>query len=231
MTNQNRILRSAWGLGAVLLVTVTSCSSPAPRPAAIELFDGKTLNGWAYVLADPQVKMKQVWSVQDGILTCQGTPVGFIYKGPEVTDFRLVVEYRWPPGSQPGNSGIFSRIGRPMKAIPPVIEVQLKHGSAGDVLGLQGKQIAAAQPRFFSVSKHPLAGDIAGVAKIVDAENPPGEWNRVEILAQGPRYSVRMNGKDVNAAEGVEVVAGPIGLQSEGGVIQFRRATLTVLDR
>jgi hypothetical protein len=216
-------------MSAVLLLTVTSCSSPATRRAAIELFDGKTLSGWSYVLADPQVKMEQVWSVQDGILTCQGTPVGFIYKGPEVTSFRLVVEYRWPPGSEPSNSGIFSRIGRPMKAIPPAIECQLKHDSAGDVLGLQGKTIAARQPRFFSVSKHPLAGDIAGVTKTADAENPPGQWNRVEILAQGPRYSVSMNGKLINTAEGVEVVAGPIGLQSEGGVIQFRRATLTIL--
>jgi hypothetical protein len=39
-----------------------------------------------------------------------------------------------------------------------------------------------------------------------------------------------MNGKAINTADGVEVVAGPIGLQSEGGVIQFRRATLTILD-
>ena len=218
-------------MGAALLVTVTSCSCPAPRHAAIELFDGKTLTGWSYVLADHQVKMEQVWSVQNGLLTCQGTPVGFIYTGPEVTDFRLVVEYRWPPGSKPGNSGIFSRIGRPLRAIPPAVEVQLKHGSAGDVLGLQGRKIAAAQPRFFSVPKHPLAGDIAGVAKTVDAENPPGEWNRVEIWAKGPRYSVKMNGKEINTAEGVEVVAGPIGLQSEGEVIQFRHATLTILDR
>jgi len=230
MTSQNHKLRNAWAMGSVLLLTVTSCSSPAPRHAAIELFDGKTLSGWSYVLADHQVKMEQVWSVQDGILICQGTPVGFIYKGPEVTDFRLIVEYRWPPGSEPGNSGIFSRISKPMQGIPPAIECQLKHGSAGDVLGLQGKQIAAGQPRFFSVSKHPLAGDIAGVTKTADAENPPGQWNRVEIVAQGPRYSVSMNGKLINTAEGVEVVAGPIGLQSEGGVIQFRRATLNVLD-
>jgi hypothetical protein len=217
-------------MGAVLLLTVTSCCSLSPRHAAIELFDGKNLSGWSYVLADPHVKMEQVWSVKDGILTCQGAPVGFIYKGPEVTDFRLIVEYRWPPGSEPGNSGIFSRISGLMKAIPPAIECQLKHGSAGDVLGLQGKQIAAGQPRFFSVSKHPLAGDIAGVTKTADAENPPGHWNRVEIVAQGPRYSVSMNGKLINTAEGVDVVAGPIGLQSEGGMIQFRRATLNVLD-
>jgi hypothetical protein len=135
-----------------------------------------------------------------------------------------------PPGSKPGNSGIFSRITGPMKAIPPAVEFQSKHGSAGDILGLQGLKIAAGKPRFFSVAKHPLAGDIAGVAKTVDAENPPGEWNRVEILVQGPRYLVTMNGKMINAAEGVEVVAGPIGLLSEGGLIQFHRATLTILD-
>jgi hypothetical protein len=217
-------------LGAALLITVTSCSSPAPHRAAIELFDGKTLSGWSYVLADPKVKMEQVWSVQDGLLICQGTLVGFIYKGPEVTDFRLVVEYRWPPGSEPGNSGIFSRISQPTKAISPAVECQLKHGSAGDILGLQGRTVAAGQPRYFSVSKHPLAGDIAGVAKTADAERPPGQWNRVEILAQGPHYSVSINGKLINSAEGVEVVAGPIGLQSEGGVIQFRRATLSILD-
>src|SRR5664279_306021 len=139
MANQKQKRSMVWGLSAALLITVTSCSTTAPRQADIELFDGKTLNGWSYVLADPQVKMEQVWSVRDGLLTCQGTPVGFIYKGPEVTNFRLIVEYRWPPGSKPGNSGIFSRISQPMKAIPRTVEVQLKHGSAGDILGLQGK--------------------------------------------------------------------------------------------
>ncbi|HWI58887.1 MAG TPA: DUF1080 domain-containing protein [Bacillota bacterium] len=231
MTIQTKKLARELGLGLALLVIATSCSSPRQHSRAIELFDGNTLNGWNYVLADPQVSKEQVWSIQDGILTCQGTPVGAIYKGPEVTNFRYVVEYRWAPGAKPGNSGIFSRISGPMKAIPPAVEVQLQHGNAGDVLGLQGKQVAAGQPRFFSVSKHALAGDIAGVRKLVDAERPAGEWNRVEILAQGPRYTVHINGKLVNEAEGVEVVAGPVGLQSEGGVIQFRRATLIPLDQ
>jgi hypothetical protein len=174
--------------------------------------------------------MGQVWSVEKGILTCQGTPLGAIYRGPAVTNFRMVVEYRWPPGSEPGNSGIFSRISEPLKALPCAVEVQLKHGSAGDVLGLQGKPIAGGQPRFFEVKKHAVAGDIAGVQKMLDAENLPGEWNHVEILAQGPRYQVWINGKLVNDVNGVEIGSGAVGLQSEGGVIQFRRATLSPLD-
>jgi len=106
----------------------------------------------------------------------------------------------------------------------------LKHGSAGDVLGLQGKPIAGGQPRFFEVKKHALAGDITGVAKMLDAENPPGEWNRVEILAQGARYRVWINGKLVNEVAGVDVAPGPVGIQSEGGVIQFRQIVLTLLE-
>ncbi len=221
-----------WISGGLLALTVTGCCccKKGGTGRTIALFNGKNLDGWQYVLADPQVKMEQVWSVRDGILVCQGTPVGALYKGPDVTNFRLVVEYRWPPGQTPGNSGIFSRINGPMKAIPPAIETQLHHGDAGDVLGLQGKKIAPGQPRFFEVKAHPLAGDIAGVKKLVDAEKAPGEWNRVEIVAQGPHYTVRMNGQLVNEVDGVEIVSGPVGVQSEGGIIEFRRIDLTPLD-
>ena len=87
---------------------------------------------------------------------------------------------------------------RTPKALPCAIEVQLKHGSAGDLMGLQGKPIAGGQPRFFEVKGHAVAGDVAGIKKMLDAENPPGQWNRVEILAQGPRYQVWLNGKLVH---------------------------------
>jgi hypothetical protein len=229
MTNPMKRMWRGGVISGLAALAVVSCSTPGKQDRTIELFNGKDLTGWQCVLAEPTVTMGQVWSVADGILTCQGKPIGFLYHGPAVTDFRLVVEYRWPAGREPGNSGIFSRIGEPMKALPGTIETQLKHGSAGDVLGLQGKPIAGGQPRFFEVKKHELAGDIAGVHKLLDAEKPPGEWNRVDILAQGAHYQVRINGKVVNEVDGVEVNAGPVRVQSEGGIIQFRRIALTPL--
>ena len=207
------------------MIAGTSCSTPTAR-RPVELFNGKDLTGWNYLSADPQIPMDQVWRVQDGILTCQGQPVGAIYTGPELTDFMLVVEYRWAPGGKTGNSGIFSRIHGDMKPLPKAVEVQLMHGNAGDVLGLQGRTIAAGQPRFFEIKKHELAGDIAGVKKLSDQEKAAGEWNRIEIVARGPRYTVWLNGTLVNQVDGVEQVAGPVGLQSEDNVIQFRRVTL-----
>jgi hypothetical protein len=229
-THMKRIWLNNYAVGALLLLGLASCSTPERHNRTVDLFNGKDLAGWNQVLADPAVKLSQVWDMENGILTCQGKPFGFLYRGPEVTNFRLVVEYRWPPGSEPSNSGIFSRIGKPFTALPRAVEVQLKHGSAGDVLGLQGKPIAGGQPRFFEIKKHAVAGDIAGVQKMLDAEKPPGEWNRVEVLAQGPRYQVWINGKLVNELNGVEVTSGPVGVQSEGGVVQFRQVSLTPLD-
>lgn len=206
-----------------------SCRTGSPDGGTIALFDGKSLRGWSHVLADPAVPFQDVWKVEDGILKCSGKPVGALFKGPDVRDFRLVVEYRWPEGVKPSNSGIFSRIEQPVEPLPRAIETQLQHGNAGDVLGLKGKAINPAQPRSFAIKAHPVAGDIAGVRKLINAENPPGQWNRVEILAKGDTYKVWMNGKLVNEVSGVSVVKGKVGVQSEGDQIHFRKVDLTPL--
>jgi len=217
--------------GLLGILILTSCSSPrrTPESGAIELFNGRDLNGWKAVLVDLSVSRDTVWTVNDGWIVCRGDPVGFLHTDRPFTDFRLEVEYRWAPGAKPGNSGIFSRVNDFSRAIPRTVEVQLMHGSAGDVLTLQGMKLGTDQARYFHVAKHELAGDIDGVKKIADAEVEPGQWNRVEILARGPHYTVWINGQKVNEAFGVETLAGPVGLQSEGGEIHFRRVSLTPL--
>jgi len=217
--------------GLVLVLASTGCNplrsdlSRTPR----ELFNGKDLAGWTHVLEDPSVPRDAVWSVRDGVLICQGKPLGVLQTERAFRNFRLALEYRWAPGRPPGNSGILTRINGPARALPRCAEVQLMHGNAGDVLGLQGMTVAAGQPRFFEIKAHKVAGDIAGVRKLEDAENPPGEWNLIEVLADHGTYTVWMNGRQINHVTGIEVLAGPLGLQSEGGEIHFRRVTLTPL--
>jgi hypothetical protein len=220
-------------LGTVALALgLTACSTPTSQPGntPVELFNGRNLEGWQHVLADPAISRDAVWSVRDGMIVCRGEPLGMLYTTAAFTNFRLIVEYRWAPGGKPGNSGILTRINGPTRALPRCTEVQLQHGNAGDVLGLHGMTVTAGQPRSFAVKAHKIAGDIAGVKKLADAEKPAGEWNRVEVLAQGGHYTVWVNGQQINEATGVEVSTGPIGLQSEGGEIHFRRVTLTPLS-
>lgn len=227
-------MKQTWiTVATALLATVafTSCSSVSSdgRLKSADLFNGRDLSGWKHVLADAAVPRDQVWTVRDGIIVCKGTPLGYLYSQRTYTNFRLEVEYRWAPGAKPGNSGLFSRINGTPRALPRCIEVQLQHQNAGDVMGLQGMKIGANQPRHFHVAKHEVAGDIDGVKKLVDAEAAPGEWNRVEVLAQGSSYTVWVNGQKVNEATQVELASGPIGLQSEGGEIHFRKVTITPL--
>lgn len=218
------------GLLALLAVAVSCSTTPCPcRNQAIDLFNGRDLQGWTAVTGDPAVAPDAVWSVQDGILVCRGDPIGFLHTDRSFTNFRLEIDYRWAPGQKPGNSGLFSRIDGEPRPLPRCVEVQLMHGSAGDVLGLQGRTIAAGQPRHFHVDNHALAGDIDGVRKVQAAEREPGEWNHVEILAEDASYTVWINGIEVNRVTGVEVLSGPIGLQSEGGAIHFRHPRLTPL--
>jgi hypothetical protein len=218
---------------ALVLATFTACNAPRPGAAGrtVELFNGKSLTGWTHVLADPKLPREAVWYVRDGILICKGTPLGVLQTERAFTNFRLIVEYRWAPGTKPGNSGILTRINGPALALPRCTEVQLQHGNAGDVLGLQGMVVAAGQPRYFEILKHAVAGDVRGVKKVSDAERPAGEWNRVEVIARGDSYTVWVNGSEINQASGTEVRSGQIGLQSEGGEIHFRRATLTPLPQ
>jgi hypothetical protein len=194
------------------------------------LFNGKDLEGWGYYLVEPDVAKEAVWSVQDGILVCKGEPLGYLYTLSDYTSFALVVEWRWAPGTEPGNSGVLMRIGGEPRAVPRAYEAQLKSGDAGDVYGFWGRPLSGDASRMRTATGHDMLGDMVGFAKTEGHENPPGEWNRYEIRFDGPHLVVRVNGHEVNEATGAEVVAGPIGLQSEGGEIHFRKVELTPLD-
>lgn len=212
------------------LALAISCSSAwAQAGKALELFNGKDLSGWSHVSAEANTKLEQVWSVKDGLIVCTGAPMGYLHTEKKFKNFQLEVEYRWAPGQKPGNSGIFSRINGDPKALPRCIETQLKHTSAGDLLGFHGMMIAGDAARFIT-KKSDLVGDMRGVKRATGNEKPPGEWNQVRIRLQGGAMTVWFNGEKVNEATDVEPIAGFVGLQSEGGEVHFRNVRLTELE-
>jgi hypothetical protein len=217
-------------LSILVLVAPPGHSSAGAAAESVPLFNGKDLSGWAHFLVDPDVGMKDVWSVEGGILVCKGQPQGYLYTTASYTSFELAVEWRWAPGTEPGNSGVLLRVNGEPRAIPRSYEAQLKSGDAGDVYGFWGMALKGDDARKRQESGHEVLGDMVGFAKIEGNENPPGEWNRYEIRLAGPDLVLHVNGKKVNEATGAEVLAGPIGLQSEGGEIHFRKVELTLID-
>jgi hypothetical protein len=195
----------------------------------VQLFNGKDLNGWTHFLVKPELEMKDVWRVEDGILICKGEPMGYLKTKKNYTSYRLIVEWRWAPGGKPGNSGVLMRINGEDRALPRSIEAQLQHGAAGDGYGFHGMKIDGDASRR-STNKADFFGELTGVTRMDTNEKPPGEWNVYEITLDGPKLTALVNGKKLNELWGCEVLAGSVGLQSEGGEIHFRRVELTPLD-
>jgi hypothetical protein len=224
-----RTIRLLVAIAAVVLLVPATAGAQAP----VALFNGKDLSGWTYFLVDPGVPMADVWSVKDGAIVCKGEPVGYLYTKAEYTNYTLTVEWRYAPGAaaklgKAPNSGVFVRLnGEPKpRGVPRTYEIQLQVGSAGDVLGFWGMPLEGDASRRREAKASPLLGDMVGFRKIEGNEKPEGEWNTYEITADGPNITVVLNGKKVNEVTGAAAIPSHVGLQSEGGEVQFRRVEL-----
>jgi hypothetical protein len=186
---------------------------------SIDLFNGKDLKGWTFDISGKGVKPEQVWSVKDGILVCTGKPAGVIRTEKEYGNYELVLEWRWPKGGKPGNSGCLIHCSEPRNwgPWPKCLEVQLMSGDAGDFWMLGEKiQVAGKKPKGRRWEN------------LTDgSEKPIGEWNTMKIRALGNKVTVWVNGEKVNEGVGCSASKGAICLQSEGGEIHFRKVRLT----
>jgi hypothetical protein len=174
------------------------------------VFNGRDLSGWGHFLtgeADPSM----TWSVEDGAIVCTGSPNGYLKTEGVYRDFVLRFQWRWSPVTKrAGNSGVLLRTVGEDKCWPDCVEAQLMSGNAGDFVNLSGAamEMPRAEGRFGRKSH--------------GAERPIGEWNEYEIVCEGDRIALFVNGEKVNEASGCPERAGVIGLQSEGAEIHFR---------
>ena len=158
---------------------------------------------------DPQT----VWTFQDGIMRCNGRPAGYIYTADAYTNFELTLEWRFDPEAGAGNSGVLLRMQEPHKVWPRSIEAQLHSRNAGDIWNIDAFNMVANAER---------TNGRRTVKALPTNEKPLGEWNRYRIRLHGGQMTLEVNGEIQNTASWCEELSGPIGLQSEGAVIEFR---------
>jgi hypothetical protein len=216
---------------SVLAIGVMAGWLPS-QESAIPLFNGKDLSGWTPYLWDSAARLQDtttppstVWSVEDGILVCQGRPTGYIRTLEDYESYKLELEWRWPEGTTSGNSGVLVHTSTPnaLGQWPRSIEVQLALGNAGDfwVIGTSLEVPDLEKRR--EGRRHLNLTD--------GSERPVGEWNALEIVCKGDEIVVRVNGSLVNHATRCDVTRGAISLQSEGARIHFRNIRLTPLGK
>ena len=147
------------------------------------------------------------WTVTNGILSAK-PPCVDLFTDAQFDDFRLALEFRYPPGS---NSGVYLR-GR------YEVQIQDDRGLVVDPLRIGG-----------------LYGFIAPQA---NAAGEPNEWQSMEIELIGRRVTVSLNGTEIisrreipgitgGALDSDEGNAGPLMLQGDHGPIEFRNLVIT----
>jgi len=184
---------------------------------------------WDCYLDDPAVHLEDVWSEEEGVLICQGAPLGYLYTKREYGDFVLKLDWRWPPGKKPGNGGVLIRMTGWHKIWPKSLEAQLNTGNAGDFWGLDGYNLSGPAERM-RTAEHEQFGKLTNLKKTENLENPPGEWNSYEIIAEGDTVTLIINGRQVNKATGCDLNPGRICLTSEGDEIHFRNVEITPIN-
>jgi len=196
--------------------------SCAPKSNVVELFNGKDLTGWSFVV-DGDVPAAEVFSVADGEIHISGTPFGYMYTDAVYADYDLDVEYAWVGAGT--NSGLFLHIGQTSSPFPECIECNLQAGNAGTYVFLGGASAEEYQlpedgvmPKFPKIDKREAS-----------SEKPDGEWNLAHVEVRGAKITSYVNGVLQNQCTATRT-EGHVGLQSEGGPLKFRSVRLTPVN-
>ena len=185
------------------------------------LFDGRSLDGWERF----GVHNPDAWLVEDGSLVSAAEGGGWIGTPRDYDDFVLTLRFRLAPGS---NSGVYLRAPADTSHISRT--------------GLEIQILDDDHPRYAGIRPWQRCGSIYHVAPAEPGHlKPAGEWNDLEIRADGPHVVVRLNGSTVvddrldahpdltDEHPGLLRSTGRIGLQSHDGRVEYRDIRVRVL--
>ncbi len=170
----------------------------------IQLFNGKNMDGW-HAMGTNQ------WVVENGVLKSPASGSNLV-TDQTFTDFKLHIEFRYPPGS---NSGVYLR-GR--------YEVQIED-SKGDE---PAKGLIGAIYGFITPSELPAT--------------KPGEWQTYDVTLTGRMVTLVANGKTIicnqaipgitgGALDSKEGEPGPLLIQGDHGPIEYRNIFITPAEK
>ncbi|MDA3824040.1 MAG: DUF1080 domain-containing protein, partial [Bacteroidales bacterium] len=206
----------------LFLVSLALITSACTSEEKIELFNGENLDNWNVFLPDT-IESETVFTVKEGLILVGGMPFGYISTKEEYSSYKLHVEWRWT--EEPKNSGVLLHVSGEDMIWPNCIEAQLMSGNAGDLV-LIGKGVGLT----VNDTAHVIESEenrYAVLPKNEDSsENPPGEWNTYDITVSETSIELMVNNVHQNTGLKPTKTKGKIGIQSEGGPMEFRNIYL-----
>lgn len=178
----------------------------APEEGFVPLFDGTSLRGWILVHGKGRG-----YTVDGGCIVCPEDGGGNLFTEKEYADFVLRLEWRLWEG---GNNGIGIRAPLEGDAAYAGMEIQILDDEA------ELYQKMRLRPAQYTGSIYDVVPARRGFVR------RNGAWNEEEIVADGRRIQVRLNGQlitdaDLDAIRDPEVLKKHPGLQRRSGHIGF----------
>jgi hypothetical protein len=211
-----------------ILVLAHPLTGSAEEEGFTPLFNGTDLTGWVPVNIAPET-----FSVKDGILVCNGRPVGVLRTARMYENF--IVEFEWRHMRAGGNSGMFAwadglpAVGSPF---PRGIEVQVLdpgfaipgknewYSTHGDLFPVNGSKMTVAG-RISPNGKRSFPSE--------ERTKPSPEWNHYRLVAKDGDLALSVNGKEVTIARNASPRKGYLMLESEGSEVHFRNIRIKEL--
>lgn len=129
-----------------------------------------------------------------------------------------------------GGTGDFIVVGDGTDAFSVTCPVAEEQQGSSYVYKPDGRLQTINSGRINWFGRDPGWKDELGFRGAQDVEKPIGEWNRLEIIAEGESITVLLNGTEVNRAVSAKPSRGRIQVQSEGAEIFVRRIELTPFE-
>ena len=205
---------------SLLILGACSCSRMDARAQGTDLLD-TGLIGWQQIEGQ-----EGNWHFENGVLYTDAEAGGWLSTTRPYDDFVLSLEFRIPPE---GNSGVFIRAPHEGNPAYAGMEIQILDDYA---------------ERWSHLEPDQYAGSIYDVqAPSERASRKAGKWQKMVIVARGPRIGVMLNGRKVidtnvtyypyklDTHPGLKRESGYIGLQSHGSRVEFRNIRIRELPK
>lgn len=204
------MVRTASLMLGLLFCAAASAADPKAAPIVpplkgktetVELFDGKSLTGWT--------GFDDLWSVKDGMIVARNEkPLKFstyLLTKDNYSDFRLTFASKLAESEMHSGVAFWGMVKPDVSKSPDADRTQ--HTYAGHLV-----MFPSGYGLYDLFGRNGLPVDGAPAKKV----GKQHDWNDIEILAQGNRIRVAVNGTavvDWRDPEPARIKVGPIGLQ------------------
>lgn len=175
-------IKLAWASTFVVLLSFSHDVS-AQKSKWVNLFDGKTLNGWHSYLQDEPLAQ---WQIQDGAIYLSEGGGRDLVTDAEFQNFELEMDWKIAEG---GNSGIIYLVHE-----DPQYTATYRTGLEMQVLDNWRHPDAK-----MGVNGNRTAGSLYDMIPPSDttAAKPAGQWNKVRLVVNNGKVEHYMNGKKI----------------------------------